>query len=249
MEWHDIGIILSVRKHGETSCVVHVLTAEHGRHAGYVRGGNSKAKRPILQIGNEVSVTWRSRIQDQLGNYVVEMENPHAARLLSKPDPLLALRAACAMANECLPERHAYPGIYNGMLALMSSLDGEVWAEAYVIWELNLLKALGFGLHLDRCAVTGVTQGLNYVSPRTGRAVTREGAGEHVDKLLPLPGFLLGQLSQGSSDIAAGLALTTHFLNRFIFYPMERSLPAVRTQLENLFHVDDGCDNQEPNIT
>ena len=119
MEWQDTGIILSVRNHGETSCVVHVLTREHGRHAGYVRGGNSKAKRPILQIGNEVQLTWRSRIQDQLGNYTVEMANPHAARLMTKPDPLLALRSACAMANRCLPERHAYPGIYSGMLALI----------------------------------------------------------------------------------------------------------------------------------
>lgn len=235
MEWQDTGIILSVRKHGETSCVAHVLTAEHGRHAGFVHGGNSKAKRPILQIGNEVNLTWRSRIQDQLGNFTLEIENPHAARLMTKPDPLLALRSACAMANETMPERHSYPGIYNGLKVLIEALEHDVWAETYVIWELNLLKALGFGLHLKQCAVTGATDNLTYVSPRTGRAATVEGAGDHADKLLKLPPFLAGQSSDDLNDIDDGLALTAHFLRRFIFYPMERDLPEVRKQLQGLF--------------
>lgn len=239
MEWQDTGIILSVRKHGETSCIVHVLTAEHGRHAGFVHGGNSKAKRPILQIGNEVSLTWRSRVSDQLGNYTVDLSKSHAAKLMTKPDPLLALRSACAMANDTLPERHSYPGIYQGLLALIEALEQNVWAEAYVIWELNLLKALGFGLHLGHCAVTGATQGLSHVSPRTGRAVTAKGAGEHVDKLLTLPSFLTGQSSDDIGELADGFALTTHFLRRFIFYPMEKDLPEVRQQLQNLFNVQD----------
>lgn len=236
MEWQDTGIILSVRKHGETSCIVHVLTGEHGRHAGFVHGGNSKAKRPILQIGNEVSLTWRSRVSDQLGNYTLEMENPHAARLMTKSDPLLALRSACAMVNDTMPERLSYPGVYNGMKALVEALEHDVWAESYVIWELNLLKALGFGLHLKQCAVTGATDNLAYVSPRTGRAATAEGAGEHVDKLLTLPSFLAGQSSDDLSDIEDGLALTAHFLRRFIFYPIEKDLPEARKQLQNLFN-------------
>ncbi len=235
MEWQDTGIILSHRKHGETSSVIHVLTADHGRHAGYVRGGNSKKMRPILQIGNAVHVTWRSRVADQLGNYALEMETPHAARLMTRPDPLLALRSACAIANRALPERHSYPGIYNGILALIDALERDVWAEAYVMWELNLLKALGFGLHLDRCAVTGATDQLTYVSPRTGRAVTTEGAGEHRDKLLILPQFLTGQSSDSKGDIYQGLKLTAHFLRRFVFHPMDQDLPEVRRQLENVF--------------
>ena len=146
MEWSDTGVVLSTRRHGETSAVVTLLTAQHGRHAGLVRGGAGARARGIYQAGNEVSARWRARLPEHLGTFNCEMIAARAAALLDDPRRLAGLSGACALAEAALPERHPYPAVYAQFTALLDALErNERWLEVYAAWEVELLSELGFG--------------------------------------------------------------------------------------------------------
>ncbi len=232
MLWQDEGIILAVRRHGETSAVINVFTANHGRHAGLVRGGVSRKALPVHQIGNVVQATWRARLADQLGSFTLELARPVAALLLDQPDRLTGLGAACALLQSGLPERDPHPNLYRALCDLIDALvQDDAWLERYVRFELDLLADLGFGLDLGSCAVTGTSEDLAYVSPRTGRAVSRAAAGPYVDRLLPLPPFLIGAGSPDLTQIRAGLQLTGAFLRRHLFDVSDGAVPPARQLL------------------
>jgi DNA repair protein RecO (recombination protein O) len=234
MEWRDTGFVLNARRHGESALIVELLTAEHGRHAGLVRGGQSPRRRALLQPGNDVAASWRGRLPEHLGTFEVELIAPHAAQLLDDPDRLAALSAAVALLLVALPEREPHPDVHASLAGLLAALaldSSNAWAQAYVVWECGLLAALGFGLDLGRCAVTGTNQDLAYVSPRTGRAVSRETGMPYHDKLLPLPGFLWREAPAGPDDVVAGLVLTRHFLLHHLLAPHGGQLPEARERL------------------
>src|SRR5258707_4977390 len=173
MEWEDHGIVLSERRHGESGAIVSLLTAEHGRHAGRVRSTRGPRTRGIFVPGNLVLVNWRARLDEHLGNFTGELVTPFAARALDDPGRLACLAGACALTDIALPEREPHPRAFAALQAL---LEAVAWQAAYARWELGLLAELGFGLDLTACAVTGVTDDLRYVSPRTGRAVSEAAA-------------------------------------------------------------------------
>ena len=232
MLWQDEGTILGVRRHGESSAVVSVFTAGHGRHAGLVRGGFSRRALPVHQIGNLVQATWRARLADQLGSFRVELARPVAALLLDRPDRLAGLGAACALLDAGLPERDPHPSLYRSLGELIDALLEEgAWWDRYVRFELELLADLGFGLDLGSCAVTGSSDDLAYVSPRSGRAVSRAAAAPYVDRLLPLPAFLIGRGSPDMAQIRAGLQLTGAFLRRHLLDASDTHAPRARQLL------------------
>lgn len=237
MEWTDRGIVLSARPHGEGGLVATLLTREHGRHAGFVSGGGSRRARPIWQSGNLVEVAWRARLAEQLGNYSGELREPHAARVLDDAAELAGLAAACAMVDAALPEREPHPAMFEGFHAFLAALGHEGWPVIYVRLELGLLQELGFGLDLEKCAVSGGTEDLAFVSPRTGRAVSRAAAGPYKEKLLPLPGFLsTGGLPAGPEELDQGLDLTGYFLERHVFWPQNKPLPPARARFKETLH-------------
>jgi DNA repair protein RecO (recombination protein O) len=232
MEWHDRAFVLAARRHGENAAIVELLTGEHGRHAGLVRGGQSPKLRGVLQPGNEVTAVWRGRLSEHLGTIACELVRPHAAGLLDDPDRLAGLTAAAALVTAALPEREPYPEVFASFEGLLHALDSGIdWPAHYVAWERDLLGALGFGLDLSRCAVSGATTDLAYVSPRTGRAVSRAAGLPYHDKLLKLPEFLWSDGPADPQQIAFGMILTEHFLVRHVFQPQGRSLPAARSRL------------------
>jgi DNA repair protein RecO (recombination protein O) len=230
MHWADTGFVLGTRRHGESALIVELLTRERGRHAGLVRGGQSPRRRALLQPGNEIAATWHGRLAEHLGTLDCELLQPHAARFLDDPDRLAALAAAVALLIAALPERQPYADCHASFAALLQSLEAETdWARAYVAWECELLAAVGFGLDLARCAASETNQDLAYVSPRTGRAVSREAGARYKDKLLPLPGFLWrSDASASPADIVAGLLLTRHFLLHHLLEPQGGRLPEAR---------------------
>lgn len=233
MDWRDEGTIIAVRPHGESSAIVEVFTAAHGRHAGVVRGGASRRLAAVLQPGSRVAVVWRARLEDQIGTFTVE---PLASRagVLSDRLALFGLNATCALLAHTLPERDPHPALY-AMTEPLFDLLAEAapgWALAYLRWELGLLEDLGYGLDLSRCAVTGAREDLAFVSPKTGRAVSRKGAGDWAPRLLPLPQCLLGQGPAAPGEIQQGLALTGFFLNQHLAAELgTRPLPAARARL------------------
>jgi DNA repair protein RecO (recombination protein O) len=232
MEWRDTGFVLAARRHGESAVIVELLTREHGLHAGLVRGGQSQKLRAVLQPGNEVAAIWRGRLAEHLGTILCEMVRPHAARNLDDPDRLAALTAAAAVVAAALPEREPHPDVFASFSALIQTLDSQPsWPARYVYWERDLLAALGFGLDLERCAVTGATSDLGYVSPRTGRAVSRAAGLPYYDKLLALPEFLWRDGAADRHQIALGMKLTGYFLLHHVFLPQGRALPAARLRL------------------
>ena len=232
MDWRDDGFVLAARRHGESGLIVELLTAEHGRHAGLVRAGQSPRRRALLQPGNRVTASWRGRLPEHLGTFDCELVDAHAARFLDDPDRLAALSAASALLLAALPEREPHADVYASFAGLLDAFDSAPdWPQAYVLWECGLLAALGFGLDLGHCAVTGATDDLTHVSPRTGRAVSRAAAAPYRDKLLPLPGFLWRDAPADHAEISAGLALTEHFLLHHMLLPQGRGLPEARVRM------------------
>jgi DNA repair protein RecO (recombination protein O) len=223
--------VLSARPHGESGLIVSLLTRAHGRHAGFVPGGGSRRASPVWQSGNVVEVGWRARLSDQLGNYTGELREPHAARALDDAAELAGLSAACAVADSALPEREPHPAMFDGFRAFLGALGHPGWPAIYVRLELGLLQELGFGLDLEKCAATGTTEDLAYVSPRTGRAVSRAAAGPYKEKLLALPAFLsTGGLASDEGQLRLGLDLTGYFLERHVFWPHNKPLPPARAR-------------------
>src|SRR6266852_8183265 len=165
MEWRDTGFVLAARRHGESALIVELLTREHGRHAGLVRGGQSPRRRAVLQPGNLVAASWRGRLPQHLGALDCELVEAHAARFLDDPDRLAALGAATALLLTTLPEREPHPDLYVSLAGLLEALDSGEWTQSYVAWECDLLAGLGFGLDLGSCAATGASDDLAYVSP------------------------------------------------------------------------------------
>jgi DNA repair protein RecO (recombination protein O) len=231
MDWRADGILLAVRRHGEAAAILEVFTAEHGRHLGVVPGGASRKMAPLLQVGAQLDVTWRARLSDHMGRFIVEVTQGRAAEAMGDRVALAGLSSVCALLSFTLPERAAYPALYARSLAVLEGLGAEHWAHAYLGWELALLTEMGFGLDLKSCAVSGSTQDLAYISPRTGRAVSRRAAGEWVDRLLPLPKVLLG-LDGSVAEVLEGLRVTGHFLTDHLAPSLgDRPLPAARQRV------------------
>jgi DNA repair protein RecO (recombination protein O) len=232
MEWTDDGIVLSARKHGETSAIVTLLTREHGRHLGLVRGGSGRKARGILQPGNLLTARWQARLAEHLGAYNCEMTEAFAARVMRDAVKLSGLSAACAVAEGALAEREPHRPVFEGLLALMRALEYDDWPSAYVKWELGLLGEAGFALDLSVCASTGQNDQLAYVSPKSGRAVSLAAGEPYKTKLLALPNFLLTPGGGGSrEEVLAGLRLTGYFLEKNIFHHTGKGLPAARKRL------------------
>lgn len=233
MEFEDDAFVLSARAHGETGAIVELLTAQHGKYAAHVAGGSSRKIRPFLQPGAQVLARYRARVSDQLGSAMLEPVGEGPAALFDDPLALAGLAAAAAVAAGALPEREPHPGAYLAFEALTSALTHpDIWPAVFVRFEAGLLQDLGFGLDLSKCAATGAVDDLVYVSPRTGRAVSRQAGEPYKDRLLTLPPFMLSsQTGLAAGDVGAGLALTGHFLQAFIFGPLNRPLPLARLWL------------------
>lgn len=249
MDWSDDGIVLASRRHGETSAIVTLLTRERGAHAGMVKGGFSKRTRSTIEPGNRVHATWRARLAEHLGNYHLESLHSHGAQLLDTPDRLAALAAALAVSAAALPEREPHPALFEVLSAFLEALEHDDigrhtqgWGSLYIKWEVGLLQELGFRLDLEHCAATGVSEDLVWVSPKSGRAVSREAGLPYENKLLALPPFLSqsGGIANTTSEVLQGLKLTGYFLDRHIFAPHEKQLPQARARLiERLVYLEE----------
>ncbi len=213
--WRDEALLLATRRHGEGDAIVELLTPSRGRHAAVVKGGAGRRQGPSLQPGNSLVVEWRARLENHIGTARVEPVRSRAGAIMADGDALAALTSAAALAIAFLPERAAQPALYAATVALADALAaGPGWPETYARWELMLLAELGFALDLSECAATGATEGLVWVSPKSGRAVSAEAGAPYADRLLPLPGFLLGAAEPDAAGVAQALRLSGWFLER-----------------------------------
>ena len=211
------AIILSLRGHGEHGAVVRMLTPDHGLQAGYVRGAKGRRLRPVLLAGNAVEANLASRTEGQLPQATVELSHSRAP-LLAEPLAAAAIDWACALTATALPEGQPYPALYLALDGLLAAIEAAPaasgWGAALVRYELLMLSQLGFGLDLDQCAVSGDTDDLIAVSPRSGRAVSAAEAKPYPGQLLTLPKFVRDGRAANWAEILDGLALTGHFIRR-----------------------------------
>lgn len=231
MQWIDDAVLLSARPHGETALLTILLTREHGRHSGLVTAGQSRRHRAAWQTGTLFEIKWQARLSEHLGAVSGEARTAYAARWLDDAARLGGVSAVCAVAEACLPDREPHPAAYAGLVALLDGMGEDHWPSLYAHWEFGILGELGFGLDLSACAATGTTEDLAYVSPKSGRAVSRAAGEEYRDKLLPLPAFLLGGISHDRAEVAAALGLTGFFLEKYVLAPHGKALPAARSRL------------------
>lgn len=238
MQWTDRAIILGMRRFGESSAVLEVMTAARGRQLGLVRGARSRRLAPALQPGNRVEATWRARLDEQLGLFTIEPVTMRAARLIERPLALFALQVLTAHLG-LLAERESHPRLHGAVDAALDSFAEQPGPTALEIagfmarFELALLDESGFGLDLSRCAVSGRTDELAFVSPRTGRAVSRAAAAGYEQRLLAMPRLLLGWhgANDGRREVEEAFRLTGHFLDRHLYAPRGLVEPAARHEL------------------
>jgi len=236
VEWTDDAVVLGVRKHGETSVVAELLTRERGRYMGLVQGGRSRAMRPLLQPGNSVKAVWRARLEEHLGQFRLEGSQFRAADLMQHAHGIFALQTLSTHLR-LLPERDAQPALFESLNVVLDNLEEpQIAGELVVRMEIALLEELGFGLELKKCAATGSTSELVYVSPKSGRAVCAEAGRPYRDKMLALPSFLhvssIGEVSASSiDDILDGFALTGFFFNRHVYDARGIEMPPERESL------------------
>jgi DNA repair protein RecO (recombination protein O) len=237
MEWRDEGILLSTRRHGETSAIIEVFTSAHGRHAGVVRGGTSRKIAPVLQPGAQLDVTWRARLEEHIGSFTVEPLRSRAAAAMGDRLALAGLNAVTALLAFALPEREAHAVLFTQTERLLDLLgQGELWPLAYLRWEVLLLEELGYRLDLGACAVTGTTEDLIYVSPKSGRAVSRDAAGDWADRMLPLPDVLRGIGPAPDKEIAESFVTTGYFLKAHLAQDLgTKPLPEARARFVEAF--------------
>ena len=238
MEWRGEGILVAVRRHGESSAIIEVFTETHGLHAGVVRGGVGRRMGPVLQPGAQLDVVWRARLEDHIGSYTVEPIRSRAAAAMSDRLMLAGLNAVTGLLSYCLPERQQHAAFYRQTEQLLDLLEHpEVWPLAYLKWEITLLSEVGFALQLDSCAVSGMTADLGFVSPRSGRAVSRSAAGEWADRLLPLPDILRGVGKGPDLEVFESLKTTGHFFHSQVAATLGgRPLPEARARFINAFN-------------
>ena len=230
MEWRSVGILLAARKHGETSLIIDTFCPGHGRYLGIVKGGASRKFAPILQVGAQLDLTWKARLQDHLGSFKVELVRARTVHAMSDRILAAGLMSVSTILSRVLPERQAYDNFYRTTEDLLDLLNQpNIWPMAYLRWELELLTVLGYGLDLSKCAVSGSTEKLRYVSPRTGRAISEQAAGEWVSKLLHLPSIIL-KGSGNSDSIIDGLKLTGYFLTKKVFNELSVRSPVSERQ-------------------
>jgi len=240
------AIIIAVRPHGEHGAIVRGLTPLEGVQAGYIRGGRSRRLRPILMPGNSIAAEFRARTDEQLAHLTAELVHSRA-HLLSEPIAAAAIEWVTSLTAIALPEGQPYPALYSGLSGVLAALEAAPsargWAAALVRYELLLLAELGFGLDLSECAVTGSSDNLAYVSPKSGRAVSQAGAGEYRERLLRLPQFLTGGApSPDWPDLLDGLAITGHFLARDVLIERQADVLAARHRLvDRLRRISGGC--------
>jgi len=231
VEWSGEGLIIGVRKHGESGVIVELMTPDRGRHLGLVRGGRSRKQAATLQPGNTVEVTWRARLEDHLGNFTIELVKGRAADLIGDRLRLYGVQLLCDHLR-LLPERDPHQLLlFQAMVVVEGDMEAIEMGEALARFELALLEELGFGLDIYACAVTGAITGLTHISPKSGRAVTAEIAAPYLEKLLPLPAFLLNDSRPDPHDLAAAFRLTGYFLDAHIWSARNISVPAMRERL------------------
>lgn len=231
MEWTDEGVVLGVRRHGETHVLAELMTAQHGRHLGLVRGGTSSKLRPVLQPGNSVRAVWRARLDAHLGAFAIEGMQLRAEKLMLSSTASYGIQTLAALLR-LLPERDPHHDLYEALLEIADRFDDAGLAAALIVrFELMLLAELGFGLDLSECAGTGETEDLVYVSPKSGRAVSREAGEPWKEQLLALPAFLISEADHTAADVVAGFALTGFFLARHVFEPRGIAVPEARAAL------------------
>ena len=236
MEWSDVGLVLGTRRLGEADALLELMTRHHGRHLGVVKGGRTRRWAAALQTGNRVDAVWRARLDEHMGHWVVEPLDARAAGLMVSAVALNGVQTLAAHLR-LLPERDPHPELFAALEAILDHFDdARLAAELVIRFELAVIDALGFGLDLGECALTGETTDLAWVSPKSGRAATRDAGRPHADKLLPLPAFLAaGGIDDPSrwgraprADLVAGFRLTGHFLARNVWDPRGQLPPATR---------------------
>ncbi len=234
MQFTGEGLIIGTRKHGETSIIAEIMIADKGRYFGIVRGGRSKRLRPVLQLGNNVEVTWRARLEDHLGVFNIELIKARAANMIFDKQSLYLGQLLCSHLR-LLPERYAQNNLLEMTINLLDNYeDNRLLAIDLAKYELFLLEELGFGLDLYSCAISGETTGLSHISPKTGRAVTLENAKPYIERLLPLPPFFISDENASKTDIANGFNITKHFLAKHIWNVRQIDAPTTRQQIIDL---------------
>ena len=231
MEWRDKGILLATRPFGETSLIIDVFTPDHGKSSGVVRGGQSKKLKPILQIGAQIDLTWKARLEEHLGSFQVELIRSRTANVMNDRLLLAGMLSSATLINRFFPTGQVYKEFYKSSENLFDLLQfPDIWTLGYFKWELEFLETLGFGLDLEKCAVTGSTEDLKFISPKSGRAVSEAAAGDWSSKLLPFPIAASGQVNS-LEDILDGLKVSQFFLEKkvLVAFGMEH-LPSARSR-------------------
>ncbi|MGN0929721.1 MAG: DNA repair protein RecO [Alphaproteobacteria bacterium] len=243
MKWEDKGILIAIKKFGETDQIATFITSEHGLSNGLIKGGISKKQKPYLQIGNLFNIIWKSRLEEQLGFFSFDPVDILGTMFFDNPLKLQLLSSLCSILYDAVSENQNYHELFIQTKLLIDNLkttqkDTQLLLQ-YITWEKNLLGFIGFALNLDKCNATGVTENLCYISPKTGHAICKSAGEPYKDKLLPFPKIWQKEnelyLNEVCfSDLKEALEILSFFLEQRIYFEKNKPFPFIRKGLENL---------------
>jgi DNA repair protein RecO (recombination protein O) len=236
IEWQEQALVVEAAKFAEHDALVTLFTPTRGIVKAIVKGALSRRQRAGLEPLTLVEANFQARLPEHLGRATLHILTPYAARVLADPIKLTAISSLATLMKTSLPEHDPHPELFEGVARWLETMlhtsEAQHWLPHYIGLEIAILEVLGFGLDLSRCAATGSREDLRYVSPKSGRAVSREAGAQYAAKLLPLPDFLRGATARTEwSELADGLRMTAHFIEHWLLAAIHRPLPPLRARL------------------
>ena len=216
MQIDDEGIIIKKKKYRESSLLISFFSLNHGINSGLVKGVLKKDF-GTYEIGNKVYIKSSFRLDEQLWNCKFELIKNNSVNYFDNQNKLNTLLTICSIIDLSLPKNNPQIKIYNKTIDLIENLLSKDWVVKYIFWELFLLSELGYGLDLEKCVVSGKKENLIYVSPKSGKAVSKTEGEKYKNKLFNLPKFLIDKNVKPTNDsLKQAISLTGFFIDKFL---------------------------------
>jgi DNA repair protein RecO (recombination protein O) len=227
MNWEDEGFLLSKIKFRENANIINVFTNERGKVSGIVYGGTSRKIRNFLQISNKIFVMHSSKSENRLGYFKTELVEAISPKYFNNKKKTTALLSITSILNLLLPESQPYKKLFGSLNNLLSDLSKENWIYLYILWELTLLKELGFDPFLEQFILGHDDE------PEKYKII-------EIDNIkYQVPIFLLikkKNINLNNKQISMALSFTRNILTNKFFFPNNLIFPKSRIMLENYFN-------------
>ena len=224
MNWIDEGYLISKSNYNENSIVAEFFTKHHGKCFGIIFGGTSKKIKNYLQIGNKLHINYNFKNEGKTGYFKVEILKANAPLFFDNKNKLMCISSAMSLVKLLTVESQENIKIFENIEFFFKNLNSEIWLKNYILWELNLLKFLGYDLSLKNIVSSEIKNNKKKYFVKSNSTIKN------------VPNFLIDK-SDESVDfktLLLGLKLVTDYLDKSILSPNNINQPYQRINFINI---------------